>query len=394
MTVIEFDIRRHFELAGKILSEGLHKDYWRRHFSRQDDVAIQTEVMVLIEDATAMDNLVSFADAQFNALYNQYKFTIRTLPEKRKEAYHRLISSASTAKEEPWDLPQTIDFNINESSTPFSKHMYFMEDGTFLATLNNWEAGVLREELSKPDVVCWIRNLDRKKWALAIPYEVSGSKVSMYPDVSTVRMTIFQPRRENISTFEMSTTDLLAWAENVLAPTARLAFNGEGEFKAGDHCQFCTAKATCRKRTEYNLEMARYDFEVPSELTDDEIAAILPRIDELITWGGDVKEYALQQAVSGTRYPGFKVVEGRSVTKYTDDEAVAAAVKAAGEDPYERKLLGITAMKALLGKKRFDDILGGLTYKPPGKPTLVSESDKRPAMNTAKNDFMEEKDHE
>ena len=187
MTVIEFDIRRHFELAGKILSEGLHKDYWRRHFSRQDDVAIQTEVMVLIEDATAMDNLVSFADAQFNALYNQYKFTIRTLPEKRKEAYHRLISSASTAKEEPWDLPQTIDFNINESSTPFSKHMYFMEDGTFLATLNNWEAGVLREELSKPDVVCWIRNLDRKKWALAIPYEVSGSKVSMYPDLIVIR---------------------------------------------------------------------------------------------------------------------------------------------------------------------------------------------------------------
>ena len=213
-------------------------------------------------------------------------------------------------------------------------------------------------------------------------------------DVSTVRMTIFQPRRENISTFEMSKADLLAWAENVLAPTAKLAFNGEGEFKAGDHCQFCTAKATCRKRTEYNLEMAQYDFEVPSELTDDEIAAILPRIDELIAWGGDVKEYALQQAVSGTHYPGFKVVEGRSVTRYTNEEAVAAAVTAAGEDPYERKLLGLTAMKALLGKKRFDDILGGLTFKPPGKPTLVPESDKRPAMNTAKNDFMEEKDHE
>ena len=210
-------------------------------------------------------------------------------------------------------------------------------------------------------------------------------------DVSTVRMTIFQPRRENISTFEMSKADLLAWAENVLAPTAKLAFNGEGEFKAGEHCQFCTAKATCRKRTEYNLEMARYDFEVPSELTGDEIAAILPRIDELIAWGGDVKEYALQQAVSGTRYPGFKVVEGRSVTRYTNEEAVAAAVTAAGEDPYERKLLGLTAMKALLGKKRFDDILGGLTFKPPGKPTLVPESDKRPAMNTAKKRFMEEK---
>ena len=88
------------------------------------------------------------------------------------------------------------------------------------------------------------------------------------------------------------------------------------------------------------------------------------------------------------------MVEGRSVTRYTNEEAVAAAVTAAGEDPYERKLLGLTAMKALLGKKRFNDILGGLTFKPPGKPTLVPESDKRPAMNTAKNDFMEEKDHE
>ena len=213
-------------------------------------------------------------------------------------------------------------------------------------------------------------------------------------DVSTIRMSIFQPRRDNVSTFEISKTGLLEWADTVLAPTAQLAFKGEGEFRAGDHCQFCSVKATCRKRTEYNLEMARYDFEVPSELTDDEIAAILPRIDELIAWGGDVKEYALQQAVAGTHYPGFKVVEGRSVTKYTDEEAAAAAVKAAGEDPYERKLLGITAMKALLGRKRFDEILGGLTFKPPGKPTLVPESDKRPAMTTAKNDFEEDTIHE
>jgi Protein of unknown function (DUF2800). len=213
-------------------------------------------------------------------------------------------------------------------------------------------------------------------------------------DVRTIRMSIFQPRRENETNFEMSKADLLGWAETVLLPTAQLAFKGEGEFRAGEHCQFCSVKATCRKRTEYNLEMARYDFEVPSELTNDEIAAILPRIDELIAWGGDVKEYALRQAVSGTHYPGFKLVEGRSVTKYTDEEAAAAAVKAAGEDPYERKLLGITAMKALLGRKRFDEILGGLTFKPSGKPTLVPESDKRPAMTTAKNDFEEDTIHE
>jgi hypothetical protein len=213
-------------------------------------------------------------------------------------------------------------------------------------------------------------------------------------DIKTVRMSIFQPRRENVSTFEMSKVDLLAWANSVLAPSAELAFHGKGEFRAGDHCQFCNAKAACRKRAEHNLEMAQYDFKVPSELTQDEVAAILPLIDELIAWSNDIKEYALQQALSGTQYRGFKVVAGRSVTRYTDDDAVAAAVKAAGEEPYEKKLLGITAMKALLGKKQFDEILGELTFKPPGKPTLVPESDKRPAINTAKNDFMEENDHE
>ena len=213
-------------------------------------------------------------------------------------------------------------------------------------------------------------------------------------NVSAVRMSIFQPRRDNVSTFEISKADLLEWAETILAPTAILAFKGEGEYRAGDHCQFCGAKASCRKRAKYNLEMARYDFEVPSELTDEEIAAILPRIDELIAWGSDVKEYALRQALSGTHYPGFKVVAGRSVTKYTDEAIVAAAVLAAGEDPYEKKLLGVTAMKQLLGKKRFDEILGGLTHKPPGKPALVPESDKRPALDTAKNDFEEENTNE
>jgi len=187
MTVIKFDIRQRFELAGKALSEGLHKDYWRRHFSRGDDVAIQTEVMVLVSDALAMEALTTFAEAQFNALYNQYRFDIRNLTERRKESYRRLIHSASSAMEVPWEFFQTIDFNVNDQSTVFPKHMYFEEDGTFRATLNNWETGVIQEELRKPDVVCWLRNQDRKKWALAVPYEVSGVQTPMYPDLIVVR---------------------------------------------------------------------------------------------------------------------------------------------------------------------------------------------------------------
>ncbi|MCD7751017.1 MAG: DUF2800 domain-containing protein [Lachnospiraceae bacterium] len=209
-------------------------------------------------------------------------------------------------------------------------------------------------------------------------------------DIRTVQMTIFQPRRNNISTDSMSKEDLLSWADTVLAPTAKLAAAGEGEFKAGDHCQFCKVKATCRERAAYNLKLAAYDFAPPETLEPLEIASILDKVDNLVSWAGDVKEYALRQAQSGTEYEGWKVVEGRSVRKYRDDAAVAAAVTAAGYDPYEQKLLGVTAMTSLLGKKKFNEILGSLVYKPPGKPTLAPTSDKRPAYNTAQNDFMED----
>lgn len=215
-------------------------------------------------------------------------------------------------------------------------------------------------------------------------------------DISRIEMTIFQPRRDNVSTWSLSRIDLLDWANKVLAPTAKLAYEGKGEFKAGDHCQFCKAKAVCRKRAEYNLELARYDFVMPDTLSETEIAAILTKIDSLITWGNDVKDYALSQAQKGVHYEGFKVVEGRSNRKFTDEDEVAKTVTEAGYDPYEKKLLGITAMSTLLGKKKFEEMLGSLIYKPPGKPALVPDSDSRPAMNTAAEDFndkcnMEEK---
>ena len=206
-------------------------------------------------------------------------------------------------------------------------------------------------------------------------------------DINQIKMTIFQPRRDNVSTYTISKDVLLKWADEVLAPTAQLAYVGEGEFKSGAHCQFCKVKATCRKRAEYNLELAKYDFEMPATLDDIEIAAILAKVDEMISWGNDIKEYALQQAQSGVHFDGWKIVEGRSNRKFTDEAAVASKVKDAGYNPYEKKLLGITAMSTMLGKKKFEELLGELVYKPPGKPTLVPESDKRPVMNTAQDDF-------
>ena len=208
-------------------------------------------------------------------------------------------------------------------------------------------------------------------------------------DIDRVTMTIFQPRRDNISTWSCTKEELLKWADEVLAPTAALAYEGKGEFKAGEHCQFCKVKATCRKRAEFNLELAQYDFAMPDTLDEMEIAALLEMVDQLIAWGNDIKDYALVQAQAGTHFEGWKIVEGRSNRKFADEAAVATAVTEAGFDPYEKKLLGITAMSNLLGKKQFDELLGGLVYKPPGKPALVPESDKRPAMNTATDDFKD-----
>ena len=209
-------------------------------------------------------------------------------------------------------------------------------------------------------------------------------------DIDTVSMTIFQPRRENVSTYDLSKEKLYRWADEVLKPAADLAFAGDGNFLCGEWCGFCKAKHDCRARAEANMELARYDFKLPPLLTDEEIEDVLARVDDLVSWASDIKEYALQQAISGKAWSGWKLVEGRSNRKYTNEDAVITAVSQAGFDPYERKVLGITAMQKLLGKTRFEELLSAYIEKPQGKPTLVPESDKRPAMNTAKNDFMEE----
>jgi hypothetical protein len=209
-------------------------------------------------------------------------------------------------------------------------------------------------------------------------------------DISTITLVIYQPRISNYSVWSLTADELLMWADTVLRPRAEMALKGAGEYSCGSWCRFCRAKAICRKRAEENLVLARYDFARPDCLEDDEINIILEKADQLIAWAEDVKTYALQEALHGHIWEDWKVVEGRSVRKYTDEAAVARAVTDAGYDPYEKKLLTITAMEKLLGKQMFSTLLGDMVVKPSGKPTLVPKSDKRPEMTTAINEFMEE----
>lgn len=204
---------------------------------------------------------------------------------------------------------------------------------------------------------------------------------SLY-DITEVSMSIFQPRRENVSTWTISVDDLLDWAENTLKPKAELAFKGEGEYTPGSWCQFCKAAVKCRARAEAKLQLARYEFAMPPLLSDEEIEDILLKLDDLTKWANEITAYAQDAAVNhGKVWRGFKLVESRTNRRYTDEEAVAQAANAAGyHDIYKKSLIPITEMERLMGKKTFAEVIGSLVEKPKGRPTLVPASDKRPAI--------------
>ncbi|PRR84552.1 DUF2800 domain-containing protein [Clostridium vincentii] len=216
-------------------------------------------------------------------------------------------------------------------------------------------------------------------------------------DIQTVRMTICQPRLDNISTYELSAEELLTWAEDVLKPAAQLAWDGEGEFDPSEYtCKFCRAKATCRARAEKNLKMARFEFRQAALLTKDEVAEVLSQADDIAKWCKDIWAWAEARAIDGEDFEGFKIVSGRSNRAYGDEKSVIEKLTEAGysdDEIYARNLKGITALEKVLGKKVFSEVLAGLITKPPGKYTMVSESDKRQAVtviNTAAADFKED----
>lgn len=207
-------------------------------------------------------------------------------------------------------------------------------------------------------------------------------------DIHTVRMSIVQPRLSNISTFEMTADELLRWAETEIRPKALLAYEGKGDFFAGEHCRFCKARCTCRARSEYFMQLAVRDFKAPDLLTDEEIADILPIAESLNNWAADLLAYATQQAVDGKEWPGYKLVAGRSIRKYTSEaEIIKAAAEAGYTDIYKTTLLGVGDLEKRMGKKAFKDVLGKYVVKPVGAPTLVPETDPRKPYSDAAADF-------
>lgn len=218
-------------------------------------------------------------------------------------------------------------------------------------------------------------------------------------DFDHVRMSIFQPRNGGLSTHLISVVDLLAWGEEI-KPIAELAYAGKGEFRAGEHCRFCKAAAQCKTLSEYNMEIAKLEFQDADLLTDEEVSLVLSRVDGLVRYAEKIKVFALNEALKGHKWPGYKVVAGRSNRRITDEVKAAKLLHKAGysDDVIYKplKMQGITELEKALTKKKFTTLLGSVIEKPPGKPTLVPEEDERPEYDSAKNEFevMEEDTNE
>lgn len=209
--------------------------------------------------------------------------------------------------------------------------------------------------------------------------------------IEEVRMTIAQPRLDSVSTAVMPLGELIEWAETVVNPAAEMAYAGKGEYKPGDHCRWCKVKGNCRARAEANMEALAHEFRDPALLSNEEIGSILFVAEQLKAWAKDVEDYAREQALKGENIPQWKLVEGRSNRKITDKDAALAALQAAKLEPEKylkpQELLGISQLEKQLGKKEFKALLGDLVEKPPGKPVLVPETDKRPELNSLEKDF-------
>jgi hypothetical protein len=215
---------------------------------------------------------------------------------------------------------------------------------------------------------------------------------SLLGDITDVSMTIDQPRLGNVSTFHLSLVELLHWAEHTVKPAADAAVAGYFpggqlfDFRHGDTWRWYKAAGFDRHLAEQCLKIRKYKFREANSLTTDEIADILSQADDIERWLKAVKEYALDGVYSGKLdLPGWKVVEGRSNRRISDEEKAKALLVEAGYsvDEFNRApaLKTITDLGKLLGPKKLNSVLGGVIEKPQGKPTLAPETDKRPAMN-------------
>lgn len=198
----------------------------------------------------------------------------------------------------------------------------------------------------------------------------------VYP-IKQIRLVIFQERIHNFSEIAVTAEQLEAWEKDVLVPAAQNAMSENPKSASGWWCKYCPGKATCRTRHDEAFSAAG-EMKKPNLMTDEEIEAVLPKLDSVIAYAEAVKEYALKKAIEqGRRWMGFKLVESQTKRKITDEVAVGKILTDAGYDPFTKKLLSISDIQKMVGKLQFDTLVGNYVTRPKGQPTLVPEGDSR-----------------
>jgi hypothetical protein len=212
-------------------------------------------------------------------------------------------------------------------------------------------------------------------------------------NMKDVKLTVVQPRTFSISSFVIDVDELEHWADTEVVTKAAIAYAGEGELNPGDWCKFCKFKPKCRAIYNQNLAMVQKDFGDPDELTEEEIRTVFEKSDQIISWVNSVNALVLDRLLKKEAFDGYKLVKGRSMRKFTSPDSVAIKLNEEGfkSNDYmsEPKLLGITAIEKLVGKKEFENVLGEFVSKTEPKPTIALLSDKRdPFFSSAENDFL------
>ena len=285
------------------------------------------------------------------------------------EDYLRLAPEATLLIEHKFNLGEYVPQSFGSSDaviiTPETLHVYDLKYGK----------GVKVSALENPQM---------RNYALGVWLSFGRD---LYTEVENVKMTIIQPRLGWVSSDEMSTTELLDWANLILKPAAELAWRGTGPAIAGEHCKFCRVAHKCKALAGYAEHMAQ------TVMTPEEMAAALRKAPTIKAWLEALESNALAEAIEGRPLPGFKLVEGRSVRTFSDKEAVLTILRENIPDSavYMKapELKNITDLEKALTKKGFNALLGDYIVKPKGKPTLVPEEDPRAPMDRPEDDFKE-----
>lgn len=207
------------------------------------------------------------------------------------------------------------------------------------------------------------------------------SAYGLFYPLKNIKMSIVQPRIDNISSYEMPIEQLLEWGEKTVKPQAQKAFAGIGDYVQGEHCRFCRAKGACEFRAKENMKVIeKIENSYNGTITNDELGEMLTKTDGIEQWIKDIKAYALDLVLKGEQVKGWKAVEGKSNRKISDTDKAFEILEANGYEEallYEKVPLTLTKLEKVVGKTKLAEAIGDYIEKPKGAPTLVKESDKR-----------------